>query len=171
MKGIGEEVLSSTLAALDANGRLLISEWRRASERIYKFVTHHLSSNGFGNKVTLVVTDSRCNLHLTSRGCVERPVRLPVALKAAKQVGAGTKDNVQLVTSVDDRYLKFAENCVLPKAHKTHYLRRMKNRCSLLKPVDVAPLTEDSDGNGGEDTCKFMSAACLFPIFSKSNLY
>lgn len=117
-------------------------------------MTHHLSSAGFGNKVTLVVSDSRCNLHLTSRGSVERQVRIPVALKAAKQVGAGSNENIQLVTVVDDRYLQFAENCVLPKAHSTSYIQRMKNRCSAIPPNEIASLTEDSEGHGGEDTRK-----------------
>lgn len=103
--------------------------------------------------MTLIVTDSKCNEHITVSGCVERPVRLPAALKGAKMAGAGSSPNVQFAFSVEDRYIDIAEKKVLPKAHKLSYLKRMKTRCVGLAPdAKGVPLTDDSDGQGGEDT-------------------
>ena len=131
-----------------------VAEWRRLCERVYKYITHAFSSRGYGNGVSVVLTDYRCNQHVTSCGCFERSVRLPAALKAARNAGAGNKDNFQLVTTVEKSYLDTAENKVLMMAHSASYLRRMKSRCSQIRGDDVVYLTEDSDGNGGEDTSK-----------------
>lgn len=127
-------------------------------ERVYKYITHAFSSSGYGNGVSVVLTDYRCNQHVTSCGCFERSVRLPAALKAARDVGAGSKENCQLVTTVEKSYLDTVENKVLMMAHSAAYLRRMKSRCSQIRGDDVVFLTEDSDGNGGEDTSKHFCA-------------
>lgn len=137
---------------------MVLSEWRRACERVYKYITHALSSKGFGNGVSAILTDFRCNQHVTSCGCFERAVRLPAALKAARDVGAGKSEKIQVLTAVEKQYVDIAENKVLMKAHSTSYLRRMKGRCSQIQGDKVAYLTEDSDGNGGEDTSKYLFA-------------
>lgn len=105
-----------------------------------------------------VLTDSCCNLHVTSTECFERAVRLPAALKAAKQAGAGKSDRLKLSSGVGGKYLELAENKVIRMAHSKTYLRRMKKRClAVTNPTEVVPLTEDSEGNGGEDTSMYSA--------------
>jgi acetoin utilization deacetylase AcuC-like enzyme len=101
---------------------------------------------------SLVLTDSRCNLHLTSSECFERAVRLPAALKAAKEA----KGNIQITTTVEDRYLELAQKKVIFRAHKASYIQRIKTRCLSATESHVVPLTEDSEGQGGEDTSKYF---------------
>lgn len=125
-------------------------------------MTHAFSADGYGNGVSFVLTDYRCNQHVTSCGCFERTVRLPAALKAARDAGAGRQENVQLRTSVEKAYVETAENKVLMKAHSAAYLRRMKARCAQIQGDNIVYLTEDSDGNGGEDTSKNY---CFFGLF------
>jgi acetoin utilization deacetylase AcuC-like enzyme len=100
-----------------------------------------------------VVTDFLCNLHLTSHECFERAVRLPAALKGAKEAGAGKSERIHLMTAVKEKYLEMAEKEVIRRAHSKSYLQRMKKKCmSVSQEGEVVALTEDSDGNGGEDT-------------------
>ena len=133
----------------------MVSEWRKTCERVFSSLAGECSVAGFGNGVTMVLSDSRCNQHLTASGCVERPVRLPVAIKAAKQAGAGAGIEVQLDQFVDDKYMTLAEEKVLEKAHGAPYLKRMHAICAGLPPDKIgAPLTEESDGEGGGDTSK-----------------
>jgi hypothetical protein len=74
-------------------------------------------------------------------------------VKAAREAGAGKCDRIQLMTAVKLHYLEIAEKQVIRRAHKKPYLQRIKKRClSVVDDRDVVPLTEDSDGNGGEDT-------------------
>eukprot|EP00980_Cylindrotheca_fusiformis_P029153 scaffold22740_cov139-Cylindrotheca_fusiformis.AAC.7 len=128
-------------------------DWCKLCERLYRYITIVFSAKGIGNKVSWVMTDSLCNQHLTSNGCFERAVRLPAAVKAAKQAGAGESENIQLMTAVNERYIELAEKHVINKAHSKSYLHRMKKRCmSVADDKNVVPLTEDSEGNGGEDT-------------------
>ena len=130
-----------------------LNDWRRACERIYKYITIASSSNGVGNGVSHVLTDSCCNLHTTSNECFERAVRLPAALKAAKEAGAGKSDRLKLSLTVNEKYLELAEKKVIRMAHSKTYLRRIKKRClAVPSTTEVVPLTEDSEGNGGEDT-------------------
>lgn len=132
-------------------------EWRKLCERIYKYITVVFSTKGVGNKVSYVMTDSLCNQHLTSNGCFERPVRLPAAVKAAKEVGAGKNGTLQVMTSVKSSYLELAESKVIRRAHTKTYIQRMKKRCvAITDDTTIAPLTEDSEGNGGEDTSKHL---------------
>ena len=152
-KANGEDALAASVHAKTPG---VLAEWRRLCERIYKYITHAFSATGYGNGVSAVLTDFRCNQHVTSCGCFERTVRLPAALKAARDVGAGTSDNVQLSLSVEKSYVETAENKVLMKAHSTAYLRRMKARCSQIQGDNIEFLTEDSEGNGGEDTSKIL---------------
>lgn len=154
----GEELIASFLQR--TSGPYLI-DWRKVCERVYKYITNAFSSKGVGNSVSWVLTDSVCNEHRTSDGCFERPVRLPAALKAAKQAGAGKSDKIQMMTSVKERYIEMAESQVIRRAHSKAYLQRIKKRClSVPDKRDVVPLTEDSDGNGGEDTSK-LSLSCF----------
>lgn len=128
-----------------------LKEWRRFCERIYKHIIFGQKCDGpLDAGLSLVITDSRCNLHLTSSECFERPVRLPAALKAVRQVTG----NIQIIGSVDDKYLELAENDIILRAHKKSYVSRIKKRCLTATPDTIVPLTEDSDGKGGEDTSK-----------------
>lgn len=130
-------------------------EWRKLCERIYKYITVVFSTKGVGNKVSYVMTDSLCNQHLTSNGCFERAVRLPAAIKAAKEVGAGKTERLHLMTSVKPSYMEMAEAKVIRRAHTKSYLQRIKKRCmAIADDATIASLTEDSEGNGGEDTSK-----------------
>ena len=127
-------------------------------------MTTAFTDDGFGNGTSWVVTDSACNLHLTSNQCFERAVRLPAALKAAKMAGAGKSTRMQLTTAVEKKYIDMAEKEVILRAHSRTYLQRMKKRCLAAEPDGaVVSLTEDSEGNGGEDTSKPLgSFVCLF---------
>ena len=108
-----------------------------------------------GNGVTSVITDSRCNQHLTAVGSYERAVRVPAAIRGAKMAGAGSDENLPLITQVDDKYMDLAERKFLPMTHKSTYLKRMKRKIAALPPdARGAPLTDDSEGEGGEDTGK-----------------
>ena len=103
--------------------------------------------------MTSIITDSRCNGHITQGGSFERPVRLPAAIKGAKSAGAGSDPNVLLITQIEDKYLSMAENDIITKAHTNTYIKRLKARVASI-PLDETgvPLTEDSEGEGGEDT-------------------
>lgn len=153
VKGHGEDVLASNKIPFSVNVRNVALEWRKACERIYKRASIKFSSAGFGNSVTSVITDSRCNQHLTANGSFERAVRIPAAIRGAKMAGIGSSEKLQLLTKVEDKYMELAESKILPKAHKTSYLKRMKAKIAALPPdAKGAPLTDDSDGEGGEDT-------------------
>jgi len=121
-----------------------LKDWRRCCERIYK----HINAKSECDNVSWVITDSRCNLHLTSTECFERAVRLPAALKGARQA----KGNIRIINTVEDKYLDVAENDVIARAHKMSYIQRIKKRCMAATGDNVVALTDDSDGNGGEDT-------------------
>jgi len=156
LKAHGEDTLAiCSLAA--------VADWRRASERIYKYITNLFACEKFGNGVSIVLTDIRCNGHKTSSGCFERTVRLPAALKAAKLAGATDDGPTRLISSIPEQFIKLVEEKVLIKAHSAWYLKRMKSRCSNATKDEDLILTDDSDGNGGEDTRKTMFVEiCIF---------
>ncbi len=130
-----------------------LSDWRQACERIYKFMSVVLSDDGFGNGISWVISDSLCNLHLTSTECFERAVRLPAAMRAAKEVAANNSSRLRIMKAVRHRYLEMAEKEVIKRAHTNSYLRRMKKKCqSVTTEGEIVSLTADSDNNGGEDT-------------------
>lgn len=153
VKGHGEDALYFASENTDLNVNNLVLEWRKACEKIYKCACNAFTLDGFGDEVTQVITDSRCNQHLTAAGSFERAVRLPAAITGAKRAGAGSKISIPLILKVEDTYVNIAEKDVLPRAHKASYLRRMKTKINSL-PHDAkgVPLTDDSDGEGGEDT-------------------
>jgi galactokinase len=128
-----------------------LKDWRRCCERIYKHINVDLGSNG----KSWVITDSRCNLHLTSSECFERAVRLPAALKGVRQATG----NIEIINTIEDAYLNLAEKVIIPRAHKMSYLQRIKKRCMAAAEDEVVALTDDSDGNGGEDTSKLLSSS------------
>ena len=70
----------------------------------------HIST---GNGVTAVLTDSRCNQHITAKGSFERAVRLPATIRAAKNAGAGSKTSMPIISRIDESYMKIAEQIVL----------------------------------------------------------
>lgn len=155
-KSFGEDVISSVATPHGPSSSRLVIEWRKACERIYRHSVGLLSSPGFGNGVTAIVTDSRCNQHITSSGCFERPMRIPAAIRGAKRAGAGADVNVPLIYYVNESYLNVAEKNILPRVHKESYLKRLKSRISSISPdARGVPLTDDSEGEGGSDTRKF----------------
>ena len=143
MQAEGEELISSL------KNEKSIKEWRRCCEKIYKNIMLGNAGDDNGG-LSLVITDSRCNLHLTSSECFERPVRIPAAMKAVRQATG----NIKIVNFVDDKYLELAEKEIILRAHKKSYIHRIKKRCLAVTQGTVVALTEDSDGNGGEDTSK-----------------
>ncbi|KAL9187806.1 hypothetical protein ACHAXT_006184 [Thalassiosira profunda] len=152
-KGHGEEAIAGTPFPAGVSKTTVATEWRKACERIYKRAVGKLSFAGVGNNVTSVLTDSRCNGHITQAGSFERPVRLPAAIKGAKRAGAGSDPNTLLITSVEDQYLEVAENVVIPKTHKSSYIKRLRAKVAAIPPNESGvPLTDDSEGEGGEDT-------------------
>ena len=153
LQGHGEDLIADTELPKDLSRKTVLAEWRKACERIYKRASIKFSTDGFGDGVTSVITDSRCNQHITANGSFERAVRLPAAIRGAKKAGAGSSKSFPLIYTVEDRYVDCAEKKILPKAHKRSYLQRLKNKISAL-PADAkgVPLTDDSDGEGGEDT-------------------
>jgi acetoin utilization deacetylase AcuC-like enzyme len=152
VKGHGEDSLEHGTIPPNASKEAIIVEWRKACERVYKRAVRKLYSQGFGNNITIVVTDSRCNGHVTHSGTFERPVRIPAAIKGAKRAGAGSDPNVLLVTQVEDSFLLVAEEVIVPRAHKLSYVKRLKTKIASIPHNETAPLTEDSDGDGGDDT-------------------
>ena len=154
LKSLGEESLASHLGY---RAEPVLVEWRRAVEKIYKYVVGLFSDGkSFGIGVSCVVTDMRCNGHRTT-GCFERPVRLPAALKGARMAGAGRQEGTRLICSVPEHYVDLVEQKLLAKTHDATYLKRMKSRCENAKREDdVLVLTDDSDGEGGEDTRKCL---------------
>jgi hypothetical protein len=148
----GEVLLSSQIETTMS----AFAEWRCALERVYKYMTLCRSQQNIGNGVTIIYSDFRCNGHKTSHGCFERSVRLPAAIKAAKLAGATANGSTRLVLGVSDDYIKIVETSILPRAHTSTYLKKMRSRCLSTKSDDeVVKLTDDSDGNGGEDTSKY----------------
>lgn len=132
-----------------------MKEWRVACERIYKHLTVSLTGEGFGNGLSWVLSDTLCNLHLTSNECFERAVRIPAAMKAIKKVAAGNEDRLKIMNSVKKKYLELAEKEIIRRAHSKTYLRRIKKKCeSVSADGEIVALTADSDNNGGEDTSK-----------------
>ncbi len=153
IKGHGEDCIEYSSLPHGVSKMTIITEWRKACERIYKRAVSKLSFSGVGNGVTSVITDSRCNGHVTQLGSFERPVRLPAAIKGAKRAGAGRGPNVLLLNEVEDSYYNMAENVVIPKAHKKTYIKRLKTKIQSIPPDQKGvPLTDDSDGEGGDDT-------------------
>ncbi len=130
-----------------------MSDWRLVCERIYKHITVALTDDGFGNGVSWVLSDTLCNLHLTSNECFERAVRIPAAMKAIKRVVSTHGDRLKIMNAVRTKYLEMAEKEVIRKAHSKTYIRRIKKKCeSVITDGEIVALTADSDNNGGEDT-------------------
>jgi hypothetical protein len=158
LKRIGIDVFSSH----SDSKKGLLSEWAVAAERLYRYIVHKISVNSKRNGGTLVLSDYRCNGHRTEEGCFERPVRLPAAMKGAKLAGAGQSERVGLVTELGDDCIKRVERFILPKAHTRAYLDRMKRRCAAAKSNEESlVLTDDSNGNGGQDTRKYKICVLL----------
>ena len=162
LKRHGVEAISSITTGID---KPVLADWRRLCERLYKisisavYSTNERSDEG----VTTVITDYRCNGHLTSTSCFERSVRLPAALKAVRLAGAGSGGNVRLISEIPGSYITYVEQELLLKAHTAPYLKRMKSRCaSTSAPDEVVKLTDDSDGTGGEDTSKYFGMSGFF---------
>lgn len=104
-----------------------------------------------GTLLKLAINDSQTLFLLFIRS--ERCVRLPAALKGARLAGLGSTDLLKLVKGVSDECIDYVESVLLARAHGSKYIEKIKERCaSAQSRDDVIMLTEDSDGNGGEDT-------------------
>jgi hypothetical protein len=161
-QGQGEDCFYRQKCLEEKTNLVTLIEWRKSCERIYKRAIVRMGHINLGNGTTAVLTDSRCNQHITSKGSFERAVRLPAAIRGAKKAGAGTKPSMPLVTKIEESYLKLAEAKIIPMAHKASYLRRLKKKVAALKPDEKGePLTDDSDGEGGEDTSKCLNLNIL----------
>lgn len=170
-KGHCEDFLFSADLPDTFNKQNILIEWRKACERVYKRAIVRLGHLDSGNGVMAVLTDSRCNEHITANGSFERAVRLPAAIKGAKNAGVGSRPSLPLITKIEDSYLTLAEEIILPMAHKTSYLKRMKTKITnLAQDAKGVPLTDGSDGEGGEDTSKlhgFISFLASISFMSK----
>jgi hypothetical protein len=155
-KRLGEESLTTVLHSKD---KAAIIEWRRLAEKIYQgFLQVFGDGETVGSGLSVVISDTRCNGHRTSNGCFERPVRLPAALKGAKLAGVGSDKASRLITSVPDSYIDLVESRLLHLAHTAQYLKRMKSRCAAAtSDNEVLVLTDNSSGEGGEDTSKYRT--------------
>ncbi len=162
-QGQGEDFFCGLNLPMHLNKTRCLNEWRRCCERIFRRALIRMGHISTGNGVTAVLTDSRCNQHVTAKGTFERSVRLPAAIWAVKNAGAGNKKTMPLITEIGEAYMKLAEQTVIPMAHKSSYLRRLKKRIASL-PQDARgePLSEDSDGEGGEDTGKFLLMSSIY---------
>ena len=159
VKRIGIEILSR----YGEKRNEVLVEWNIFIERVYKKIVLAVSGESDTKRVSLVLSDYRCNGHRTSDGCFERAVRLPAALKGARLAGAGTNPYHCLVPEVDGGYIDFVLKNVLPMAHTKTYLDRMKNRCALAKDGESGlVLTDDSSGFGGTDTSKWNQSFYCF---------
>jgi hypothetical protein len=128
------------------------------------------------NETTSVITDSRCNQHITANTSIERAVRLPAAILGAKRAGAGSSNGgIQLITKVEDEYISLAEKKIIPMAHKGPYIKRLKDKISALNSdAKGVPLTDDSsedtddDEEKTKDTGKFFNSLCSHIFRDKS---
>lgn len=153
-----EENLFSTVMPDHFDRLMILKEWRKACERVFKRAIVRLGHVDSGNGVTAVLSDSRCNEHVTATGSFERAVRIPAAVKGAKSAGVGSRPSLPLITKIEDEYLTLAEEKILPMTHKISYLKRIKKKVSsLAQDAKGVPLTDDSDGEGGEDTSKYTN--------------
>ena len=146
LKRMGED----TFRGEDEAAVQVTTEWNRAMERLYKFVVSASVKTNGNTKNTCIRSDERCNSHLTSIECFERPVRLPAAMKGARLASSGS---IHFDLTTMEKYLSYTEDTLLQRAHATSYLDRMKSRCNTARSGgEVVALTEDSEGGGGEDT-------------------
>ncbi len=162
LKKLGEESLASLVHA--SNCMSVIQEWRQAAEKIYHFmIAMFADGKEIGHGLSAVLTDTNCNGHITSSGSLERQVRLPAAVKGAKLAGAGCDGTTtRLITSIPAHYLEYVAEKLLPKAHDALYLKRMKSRCKAAQTdEEVLVLTDDSEGEGGEDTGTLFSVELI----------
>ena len=155
LKGRGEDILRNS--ALFANDfESIIFDWRRGMEDVFGYVRRCYSdeAGGVGTGVTSVLTDKRCRGHLTSSGSMERSVRLPAALRGAKNAGAGVKSTFKIHDTVEDPWVDLAVEKILPMIHEKRYVQRLSQKIREIADDNERgiPLTDDSDGWGGEDT-------------------
>lgn len=175
IKGHGEDILASSPLPSGYLASAITTEWRKACERVYKRAVGKLKLKQGGNGHTTVITDPRCNGHITAENAFERPVRLPAAIKGAKLAGAGTEPNVSLTNTVQDAFVALAEEKVIPLAHQKSYVKRLKQTiASIPEDVTGVQLTDDSEGEGGDDTSKIIIIAIfisLQTLTTRSSLY
>ena len=149
---------------MEVNTKVLLTEWRKACENIYKLASALFSGPSSGNARTYVISDSRCNEHITSNGCVERPVRLPAALKGCRLAARSTGRDVEFLLSVGDDYMTQAQMKVIGMAHSSSYLKRMREKCEAIEQdTSGVALTEDSNCEGGEDTSTLFCYVLSMP--------
>ncbi|GMI01708.1 hypothetical protein TrLO_g11128 [Triparma laevis f. longispina] len=156
LKVRGEDTVLGSFVGLSARDKCkdYLSQWRNACERLFRFTRRMLSWEEAGSGVSAVLTDSNCNGHLTGSGSFERSVRLPAALKGARNAGyKPAKGRFKIHTSVEREFTQLATETVLPMVHEKKYLSRLRKRVEAISSQDRGvPLTDDSDGKGGDDT-------------------
>mmetsp|Transcript_28716 Transcript_28716/g.65612 ORF Transcript_28716/g.65612 Transcript_28716/m.65612 type:complete len:981 (-) Transcript_28716:456-3398(-) len=151
-KSQGESILISALASSTESTIAAASRsWRGTAEKIFDRTVTRFSTDTFGRGITATLSDSNCNRHITASNSFERAVRLPAAIRAAKKAGAGGP-GMPLSMSAEQKYWALAEK-MLPECHSTSYIKRIRSKIVAL-PQDArgVALTDDSDGEGGEDT-------------------
>ena len=156
LKGRGEDFIKSSAELTSGDLESTIFDWRRGMEDLFGYVRrcYSIPVVGIGIGATNVLTDSRCSAHLTSSGSMERSVRLPAALKGAKNAGAGTKSTFKILSAVEDAWVDLALQKILPMCHEKRYIQRLVQKIKDIGDGNErgVPLTDDSDGKGGEDT-------------------
>ncbi|GMH96980.1 hypothetical protein TrVE_jg4547 [Triparma verrucosa] len=156
LKVRGEDTILGSFVGLTDREKCkdYLAQWRNACERLFRFARRMLSWEESGGGVSCVLTDSNCNGHLTGSGSFERSVRLPAALKGARNAGyKPVKGRFKIHTSVEREFTKLATETVLPMVHEKKYLSRLRKRVEAISGFERGvPLTDDSDGKGGDDT-------------------
>ena len=114
--------------------RALLHEWRVAAERMYrrflKLACHE--------DQTLVITDLRCNGHITNGAAFERCVRLPAALKGARLAGLGSAKNLKLFDSVSEECIELVESTILLRAHESKNFGQQAGKAATISAAGVA---------------------------------
>mmetsp|Transcript_7604 Transcript_7604/g.15292 ORF Transcript_7604/g.15292 Transcript_7604/m.15292 type:complete len:1242 (+) Transcript_7604:218-3943(+) len=155
LKGRGEDIIRNSEKFAETFEATAF-DWRRGMEDLFGYVRRCYSdaSCGVGIGVTNVLTDRRCRGHLTSSGSMERSVRLPAALRGAKNAGAGAKPTFKIHENVEDEWVDLAVDKILPMIHEKRYVQRLTQKIrDIADDMERGiPLTDDSDGRGGEDT-------------------
>jgi len=153
LKNLGEDTMISLYRDSPKEKlRPFVEDWRKTCESLYSFTRASFSVAGRGAGVSAVMSDSRCGNHFTGTQSYERSVRLSAALKGAKLAGAGTNEQHVLVPSVSNEDMALARH-IIESVHDRRYINRIEHKVSMLSDTAKGEaLTDDSDGDGGDDT-------------------
>ena len=155
IKGRGEDAIVNVFDRTSLRKlRPYLWGWRKACEQLFSYMRRVFSSKTIGIGVCTILTDKMCSTHLTASGSMERSVRLPAALKGARNAGAGVTGDFQVQHTAEENWVDLAINKVLPMVHEKRYISRLAEKVKNIKDDNErgVPLTDDSDGKGGDDT-------------------